>query len=240
MTVPDLQRIDGIFNSCDRWCERCAFTTRCTIFAIEIAAGMCDGDRTAAMELVIAPPPPMTPEEERRREKWVEAMNACNPTDAEVEECSRQEEARAERLDESPAISASIQTGLLMDSWFESHDGIERSLTGRAAEALEVASWDHYLIRAKLHRAVHGLDEYLQGESSWEDPVQNDWNGTAKLTLICITRSIEAWQILSEELRDQEAGAIANQLRAMKREVERMFPEAQRFVRPGFDSSRGE
>src|SRR5690606_11821977 len=27
--------IDGIFNYCDRWCERCPFTARCRTFAME-------------------------------------------------------------------------------------------------------------------------------------------------------------------------------------------------------------
>src|SRR5438132_7750977 len=27
--------IDGIFNYCDRWCERCPFTSRCRSFAME-------------------------------------------------------------------------------------------------------------------------------------------------------------------------------------------------------------
>src|SRR5687768_8978200 len=27
-----LPKIEGIYKYCDRWCERCAFTSRCTIF----------------------------------------------------------------------------------------------------------------------------------------------------------------------------------------------------------------
>ena len=27
--------IDGIYNYCDRWCERCPFTSRCANFALE-------------------------------------------------------------------------------------------------------------------------------------------------------------------------------------------------------------
>lgn len=236
MTLPNLQRIDGIFNYCDRWCERCAFTNRCTIFAIEIAAGMCDGDRQTAMELVIAPPPPMTPEEERRREELIDTVNACMPTAAEMEEFSREEEERDGRVDESPVITACLRAGLLMDSWFGSHESIGNGVNARTTEAFEVASWDRYLIRPKLHRALHGLDEYLHGEAAWDDPVQNDWKGTAKLTLICIRRSIEAWHTLAEELHDPEAGAVARELSALQREVERTFPDAERFVRPGFDS----
>ena len=133
------------------------------------------------------------------------------------------------------AVTASMQAALLMRTWLESHESIDDRLSPRAAEALAVARWDQYLISAKLQRALRGLDEYLHGESAWDDPIQNDWNGSAKLTLICIARSIEAWQTLGEELGDPEAKAVAMQLRGLEQEVKRAFPDAARFIRPGFD-----
>ena len=33
--VQDPRFISGIFNYCDRWCERCSFTARCLNFAME-------------------------------------------------------------------------------------------------------------------------------------------------------------------------------------------------------------
>jgi hypothetical protein len=36
-------RIDFISDYCDRWCERCAFTTRCSSYAVRAATAMCDG-----------------------------------------------------------------------------------------------------------------------------------------------------------------------------------------------------
>lgn len=235
MTFPNLERIGSIFNYCDRWCERCAFTTRCGLFAIEVATGMCGGDHTAGMALAASPPPPMTPEEERQREALIDAMNACEPTDAEVEAYARQEAVRQERLEETPAVTASIQAALLMKAWLSSHEEIEGGLSARAADALAIARWDRHLIPVKLLRALRGRDEHVNGESVWDDPIQNDWNGTAKLTLLCIRRSIHAWDVLAEELRDPDAKAAADQLRGLQREVEMAFPSAERFVRPGFD-----
>lgn len=190
------------------------------------------------MELAIGFPSPATPEEERRREELIEAANACVPTDLEMKAYEREEEARSERVDETRAITASMQAALLMGAWFQSNEAIGGSLSPRAAEALAVARWDQYLISAKLKRALRGLDEYLHGESDWEDPIQNDWNGSAKLTLICIARSIDAWETLGEELGDPEARAVAAQLRGLEQEVKRAFPDAARFIRPGFDEER--
>lgn len=47
-----LERIDFISAYCDRWCERCAFTLRCSTYAVEVATAMCDGDVRAGPELV--------------------------------------------------------------------------------------------------------------------------------------------------------------------------------------------
>jgi len=32
--------ISGIYNYCDRWCERCVMTARCVVFAMEQADGL--------------------------------------------------------------------------------------------------------------------------------------------------------------------------------------------------------
>lgn len=235
MTFPNFDRIAGVHNYCDSWCERCPFTTRCAVHAIQVAIEMCGGDSTAGFELAVSPPPPMTAEEERRRETLIEAMNACEPTDADVKAFAREEDARSERIDETAAVTASTQASLLMDAWFDAHNTPEKPMGGPAAEALQVVRWDRYLIPVKVRRALRGLDEFLGGDTTWDDPVQNDWNGTAKLALLCIRRSIEAWDTLAEALDDPDARGVADQLRALQAEVERTFPDASRFIRPGFD-----
>ena len=50
-------RIEFISAYCDRWCERCAFTTRCSAYAVHAALAMCDGDFAAAIELAVGAPP---------------------------------------------------------------------------------------------------------------------------------------------------------------------------------------
>jgi hypothetical protein len=43
----NLDRIDFISEYCDRWCERCAFTSRCSAYAVQIATAMCEGPSMA-------------------------------------------------------------------------------------------------------------------------------------------------------------------------------------------------
>ena len=55
--------------------------------------------------------------------------------------------------------------------------------------------------------------------------VQNDWNGTAKVALISIVRSISAWDILAQTTRDPDAHQIADALYKLRRQVEDRVPE---------------
>jgi hypothetical protein len=105
----------------------------------------------------------------------------------------------------------------------------------RLADAIEVAGWDAHLIGVKIRRALNGRDGFLHGERFEEDPVQNDWNGSAKVALISIRRSIAAWTRIAEATSDSEAAAVAEELRRLEDAVERTFPNAWKFIRPGFD-----
>jgi hypothetical protein len=231
----NLDRIDFISAYCDGWCARCAFTTRCSTYAVHVATAMCGGDHDAGIELAVGVPPPEDPAEAARREAFLEELLNHQPTESEVEEVAREEEERNERVDESPITTGAAKVGTLAWAWLGSHEGIPRS-DAELAEALEVAAWDAHLIGAKLHRALHGLDEFRRGEGFDDEPVQNDWNGSAKVALISIRRSIQAWTTISSVRTDLEAAAIAEELRRLEADVERAFPDAWNFIRPGFDS----
>jgi hypothetical protein len=51
-------RIDFISSYCDRWCERCAYTARCSAYACEVAVAMC-GDFVQGLELAVGTPHPV-------------------------------------------------------------------------------------------------------------------------------------------------------------------------------------
>ena len=58
--------IDFISAYCDSWCERCAFTERCSHYAVKCAEAMCDGDFRAALELALGPGARTRTPEDRR------------------------------------------------------------------------------------------------------------------------------------------------------------------------------
>jgi len=65
--------------------------------------------------------------------------------------------------------------------------------------------------------------------------VQNDWNGSAKVALVAIERSLTAWHTIAEAASDAEAATIAAQLEEFQRAALDEFPKAMEFVRPGLD-----
>jgi hypothetical protein len=223
--------IDFISSYCDRWCERCAFTDRCSARAVEIAAGMCGGDFEAGLQLAVGRA--ATPGEPAGRP--VPEMPNEEPTGAERARMEQDDEAREARIDESPVTTQATIALMLSRRWVAA-----RRRGGETdpalSEAVDIVEWDAYLIPAKLHRALNGRDEAKHGESLGDDhPVQNDWNGSAKVALISIERSLAACRRVAEATGDPEAAHVTDALAHLREAVEAAFPNARQFVRPGFD-----
>lgn len=230
--------IDFISAYCDRWCERCAFTDQCSVYAVQVATAMCDGDVAAGLELAVGAAPAEEDEyaEEAEYEHLLEDL--AEPTQEEAAKWERDREEQDERLDHLPVTTTTETTWLLANRWLE--DNTERLCANAApavADALQVAGWDCFFIPVKLHRALQGRDTFQRGDSPADDPVQNDWNGTAKVALISIVRSIHAWDVLAETSADPDARQVADALRTLRLEVEQSFPDAWKFIRPGFDAA---
>ncbi len=228
--------IDFISSYCDGWCERCAFTDRCSVYAVQIALEMCDGNEEEAIQLAVGPPPPRSAAEAKRRERWAEEMASIVPSEQELAEFEREDEACEDRVAESPVTTASERAWLLSHRWLR--DQAERVTTGASgglAEAIEVATHDCFFIHAKVHRALSGHDRATHGLENGHR-IQNDWNGSAKVALISITRSTTAWDLIADATQDPDAAQIAAELRVLQRHLESAFPKAWKFRRPGFDA----
>jgi hypothetical protein len=99
-------------------------------------------------------------------------------------------------------------------------------------ECKEVISWYLYFIAAKMGRALMGKVE------GWEDAstVQTDMNGSAKIALIGIQRSMQAWvQIFHITKEEDQILPLLQMLSTIQKLTKEEFPKAEEFVRPGFD-----
>jgi hypothetical protein len=101
----------------------------------------------------------------------------------------------------------------------------------RLGGAVEVVRWYQHQIAVKLMRAIGSACED-------DEPESGDADGSAKVALIGTDRSITAWAEILRQFPDEEDRIlpILSSLSHLRREVERTFPGARRFARPGFDT----
>jgi hypothetical protein len=230
------QRIDFISAYCDSWCERCAFTERCSHFALNSALAMCDGDQEAAFELALGiPRTPGGPPQKTLQHRMADMMAEFEPTERELEEIGREIDARDERIKKCAAAEASLDYAIAARRWLEARERGAEQADAAAKEALEVVAWDSHLIHVKIMRALSGRDEYPNGAPFEKSAVQSDWNGSAKVSLISIDRSQAAWRTIAAVTGDEAAGVLADSLPRLRVSVLKEFPRAMDFRRPGFD-----
>ena len=225
-------RIDFISSYCDSWCERCGYTSRCSAFAVHAAVAMC-GDFREGLELAVGAPHPVGPSSRHGEQPNVWAgLENVEPTEQELREVQRQEEARRSRMDDTPIMKRAHTLAMASHRWFASRSAAVRAVADDVLrEALDITQWDSTFVGAKLARALRGR----AGEDDDDDPVQNDWNGSAKVALISLERSEAAWHVIAQSTGDAAPSVLAGQVADLRREVEHAFPNARSFIRPGFD-----
>jgi hypothetical protein len=230
--------IDFISAYCDSWCERCAFTERCSHFAMTSALAMCDGDIDAAIELAIAPaavpggqrPPTIG-------EQIAETMGDYEPSEKEMEAIQRQDEERRARANRQPLAAETMDYAVASRRWLQAHGERAAAVSPACAEAIEVLRRDALFIHVKAMRALRGRDDPDQNRI-WGSAVQNDWNGSAKVCLLSMERSEAAWRTIAAALGDEPATVLGGMVRRLIQLLEEAFPKARQFRRPGFDERR--
>ena len=105
-----------------------------------------------------------------------------------------------------------------------------------AADAIDRLEEMCATIASKIFRAMSGL--FHLGVDPEE--VQSDANGSAKVALILIDESRQAWRVLMEPgkaVADGLPARFVGMLDAIEQGVLQRFPRALEFIRPGFDTS---
>jgi hypothetical protein len=229
-------RIDFISAYCDRWCERCAYTSRCSAFAVEAAIAMC-GDIREGFELAIGDPRPVGGESAASAiPEWLAPLENVEMTAEEHAALDRQEEERATRIAATPIMkNAHAYSRLSWECLMALGENVITDTDDVVNEALEIVRHDETLIGAKLNRALDGRDRHSHvDEDDWH-PIQNDWNGSAKVALISLERSEASWRVIGNATGTETPAILADQLHDLRNQVEEEFPHAGLFVRPGFD-----
>ena len=108
---------------------------------------------------------------------------------------------------------------------------LDREVTLPFESAREVVHWYQYQISVKIMRALSSRDDEL------DDSETNDSDGSAKVALIGVDRSIAAWRTMQLSLpeRSESIVPLILQLACLRNSLLKTFPKASEFIRPGFD-----
>jgi hypothetical protein len=98
-----------------------------------------------------------------------------------------------------------------------------------------VIEWYQYQIAVKTMRALSSRKD--EARELDDDYFQRDSDGSAKVALIGIDRSIAAWRLIQLSLPGwcDTIVPLLIELERLRGRIEKSFPEARDFIRPGFD-----
>jgi hypothetical protein len=172
------------------------------------------------------------------------------------EDFAKQEERVHVIVKDQPYTKAAFAYVEMLNKWFESNkDLLEEKgdelqtltlaqIPGtrpdkdalKIQDCLEVIRWYQHQIYVKLCRSASGL---IRGELEDLEYFPLDANGSAKVAIIGIERSIAAWGGLLNQFPQQERSILELlvNLKMLLRQVEAAFPDARAFVRVGFDTA---
>jgi len=231
--------IPGIYNYCDRWCERCPQTSRCLNFSIlqeEFSDPEVQDIRNEAFWNKLSEILGETLELlKESAEKWGIDFEMLGSVEG-IEDIESKDMAAKNHL----LCRAAKRYSDLAEDWLRGRETLFFKTAAaqreevNLEEAIEVIRWYQYFISAKVIRAVRGkIDE---GEERF-DEFPSDSDGSAKIALIAIDRSVAAWAVIRHYITDGAGGVVdvIAFLDGLGQAVEKAFPSARSFTRPGFD-----
>jgi hypothetical protein len=243
--------IPGIYNYCDRWCEKCSFNRRCMNFALENEHFSTKESKDINNEIYWE----KLTEIFQDTIEMLKEISTQEGIDLTVSKSFEKEKPAKIGILEKECLNSAKKYGTMVNVWFkksnnllinkEEEINLKYSLNlpninpeeeaSRLNDTIEIIRWYQHFIYVKLNRAIDAktFEEDL-------DEVSGDSDGSAKITLISIDRSIAAWGILLKYFPDSEDDIlnILIHLNRLRSNIEQLFPSARKFIRPGFEDER--
>ena len=228
----------GIFQYCDRWCEKCDYTNECLYYDVN-KKFFLSGDKKFNF--------------------WDKIEDIVYLTIGDLELVSKSMEVNLDSFSKKLAKNNSEETlsegyllfdkteeySKLVNEWFNgfakdplpvnkqdikykvSTQELAESMQ-RLTKAIEYIRWYQNFISKKLKKALNSKHEFKDGFHK----------GFAKVVLIALDRSIESWNSITEHFPGT-SDKVSNQLlllHKIKEEVEKEFPFARSYNRNGLDN----
>jgi hypothetical protein len=248
--------IPFIHSFCDRWCEHCRFTSRCGVYALEktLLEEEKDMDNPAFFSKIMENMLDLKESIIEDGKKF--GIDIEGLTDEDMQEVSREME-RVDALTEADdliilakeytkrshkllsniifwtAIAKTFVNDVVLGLCTKEQSRVKIK---KIDECRDVISWYHFFINAKLRRAVSGR---IEGDDV--DPVQSDWNGSAKVALIAIVRSKGSLQAILELTGyEDDLFPLLSLISRIEDLARTNFPRCDEFIRPGFDEEKAQ
>ncbi len=251
----DPRYIAGIYNYCDRWCKRCSFTSRCLNYETEKRffgdsdkQNLNDPEFWSKLKLLFQQTEEMIVELAEEKGIELNSLDMESKSDGIPDIMSEAENrditSEAHEYSKIVNLFFEAENSLFEQKQDELNTVVRLGISGtdtqaeviRINDAVEVIRWYQHQIFVKLMRAVM-QEDVVNGEEEG-DAEQSDSNGSAKVALIGIERSIGAWRKVIEyfpEKTDDILNVLLH-LDQLRKKTEQEFPNAKNFIRPGFDT----
>ena len=181
--------ISGIYNYCDRWCERCSFTSRCLLYATEQEHPDANDPETRdlnnkkfwrKLHEIFADTAEMISE-------WA-AEAGVDLESVDVSKEMAEHERAMEEARENEMSQTATEYAAAVEHWFREEFATEREIHNddpaqqtagdidvAIAEAAEVIRWYQFFIGVKLMRALSGIAEVDEEEFADDEVLSFDF-----------------------------------------------------------------
>jgi hypothetical protein len=239
--------IPDISNYCDRWCERCDFTDKCRLFQMEndlndLFNKNKENDDYSDNKALLNNP----------SNEYDDGIGEATDDDDDevIFEFDQEDDFNEDendyfsvynKIERHPITELADAYSAESFKWLNGRFNEEKNefmaqiaggFANEIMEAEKVMSWYSLMINTKLRRALSG---YFETEE--DDFTIEDMNGSAKVALIGIDRSIDAMTTMIRHLKKHrdELKVFRSNLEELRLLAEETFPEAREFIRPGLD-----
>jgi hypothetical protein len=254
--------IPGIYNYCDRWCEKCRFTSNCHLYTTESRITshqlLNNGEMPKAEDIYKTEDFADTEEDENIFDEMEDDFFIDSDVDTEEfdeeflqEDFDQDGEKELRRIEQNKTpiekftqeyLDKSHKLVKKVDEKYNLYQPPKEKLKDPAFKKLydnfDVFCYYHMFIHVKFKRAIHGKEDIIEEDDDEMKEIHAyDMNGTAKIATISVNNSISALNELYKLLPEYntEIGELLVLLGKIKNEAEIEFPDCMSFVRPGLD-----
>jgi hypothetical protein len=252
--------IEGVYNYCDRWCEKCRFTSNCLLFSQESKIStyeiLHNGDLSNIGEVFKKEFDELIDDSEDQDKFGFYDDDEDFLSDDDIEESFKNIESKEDKEKDELEIAGNPidelsneyfrKAHLLVseiDKKYDQYSFPKEKLNDPSFKKLhdnfEVVSWFHSLIHVKLKRALGGKNEMeREDDEELKEISKYDMDGTAKIAVISINRSVNSLNNLYNILPEfsTEISELLVLLGKVLNLAETEFPDYNKFIRPGFDT----